>query len=380
MKKTGALIVIDYLIKEGVQYVFGITGHGCLPIVDALRIREKEGKIKFIQVRQEMSGVHMADGYFRVKGKSLAVLTSIGAGALNTAIGLGTAFVDSTSLLILTGDTHTNMRGVGVLQEIERKHDSDFISCVRPITKRCWRTENVRQIPKIMQRAFNAMTTGRKGPVVVSLPMDVQADTMEIEEYPEYSHDTYGAFGCGSSENILKAYEMMKKAKRPLIVAGGGAYYSKVSRELVMLSEKWGAAVVTTLAGKSAFPENHPLYGWHGGSKGTDIGNYLCRTADVILSLGVRFADESTSSYRKGITYNFPDTKLIQVDIDPSELGKNYPCSVGIIGDIKQVINQLAEVFENDNHVVDYLHSDYYRDIENNRNVWFSKLGKNREV
>jgi acetolactate synthase-1/2/3 large subunit len=379
LKKTGAQIIVDYLIQEGVEYVFGITGHGCLPVVDALRIREKEGKIKFIHVKQEMSGVHMADGYFRVTGKPLAVLTSIGPGALNTLIGLGTAFVDSTSVLVLMGDTHTNMRGVGVLQEIERKHDSDFLSTVRPVTKRCWRAENVIQLPRILRRAFNTMKTGRKGPVAISLPMDVQADSLELGDNG-LAANTYSEYGGGRPEDIAKAFEIMKSAKRPVIVAGGGAYYARAHNELIQLCEKWGAAVVTTMASKSCFPEDHPLYGWHGGSKGTEVGNYLCRTADVVLALGARFADESTSSYRKGVTYNFPDTKLIQVDIEPGEIGKNYPSTVGILGDLKLVIKQLIDEFDKNGFSVDYKNTEYYKDIVSHREDWFEKLKKQRDI
>ena len=163
--RTGGEIIIDYLIKEGVEFVIGIPGHGCLALFDALRDRVQKNKIKYIQVMQEMDAVYIADGYYRATGKPLAVITSIGPGALNTIIGLATAFVDSTPILVIMGDTHTNMRGVGVLQEIERKHDSDILSCFRPITKRCWRAENVRQLPKIMSRAFNQMLSGRRGPV-----------------------------------------------------------------------------------------------------------------------------------------------------------------------------------------------------------------------
>lgn len=195
---TGGEIIADYLIANKVEYIAGIPGHGCLPIFDAIRDRVRKGQIKYIQVKQEMSGVHMADGYYRASGKPMAVLTSIGPGALNTAIGVATSFVDSTPLLIISGDAHVHMRGVGILQEIERHHDSDFLSCMRPITKRCWRVENIAQLPKIMQRAFEQMMTGRKGPVLLSVPMDVQADSIEtaIGKYineKDYEYDLIGS-------------------------------------------------------------------------------------------------------------------------------------------------------------------------------------------
>lgn len=379
MLRTGGEIIVDYLIKEGVEYVIGIPGHGCLAFFDALRDRVEKAQIKYIQVKQEMSGVHIADGYFRSTGKPLAVFTSIGPGALNTSIGIGTSYVDSSAVMVLMGDTHTHMRGVGVLQEIERQHDSDILSCFRPITKRCWRVENIVQLPKIMQRAFNVMTTGRKGPVVVSMPMDIQAQSLDIK-LPKPEERKTKSNVCGDSEYIKEAFKIMKNAKRPVIVAGGGVHYSNAYEELKRLAELWGAAVITTMAGKSSFPEDHCLYGWHGGSKGTDVGNYLCRTADVILSLGCRFADETTSSYRKGVTYNFPNTKLIQIDIDNGEIGKNYPCDIGIIGDIKVVLTQILEEFQKENFSVDYNKTEYFKDIQKSKNEWFEKLNKLREV
>lgn len=377
MKLTGGEIIVDSLIDAGVEYVLGIPGHGCLPFFDALRDRVEKGKIKYIQVKQEMSAVHMADAYYRVTGKPLAVFTSIGAGALNTSIGLGTAFVDSTSVLVITGDTHTHMRGVGVLQEFERKQDSDVINCFKPITKRCWRVDTVGQLPKIMKRAFNQMLSGRRGPVLISVPMDVQANTLDVESLKidnRFADELFPA----NENSIKKAYDLMKDAKRPVIVAGGGVLYASASNELIEMAETWGAAVVTTMAGKSAFPENHPLYGWHGGSKGTDVGNHLCKNADVILALGCRFADETTSSYKRGVTYNFPDTKLIHVDIDPSEIGKNYPVNVSVLGDVKLVLKQLISVFEAEKAIKNYKDSAYFTEIKDQNKKWQETLGKQR--
>jgi len=373
MVKTGGEIIVDYLIKKGIEYVVGIPGHGCLAFFDVLRDRVSKGLIKYIQVKQEMSAVHIADGYYRATGKPLAVFASIGPGSLNTITGIGTSFVDSTPVLVLIGDAHIHMRGMGILQEIERKHDSDILSCFKPITKRCWRVESVIQLPKIIKRAYYTMMADRKGPVVISMPMDIQAESYEYEE-PETDEITSGFPIQSGEQGINEAFMIMKEAKRPVIIAGGGLLYRRVFDELREMAEIWGAAVVTTMAGKSCFPENHPLYGWHGGSKGTDIGNYLCRTADVILSLGCRFADETTSSYRKGITFNFPDTRLIQVDIDRMEIGKNYPADVGIVGDVGIVLSQLIKKFKKDGFQMHFEHTVYFQDIKRTRDLWYKRL------
>ncbi len=341
MKLTGSEIVIEALIQEGVPYAIGIPGHGNLALVDALRRRQDA--IQVIMPRHEQAAVHMADGYFRVKGKPLAVFTSIGAGASNTAIGLATAYVDSIPLLLLIGETHTYMRGVGVLQEIERQYWSDMPKMLYPTVKRAWHIDQAGQLPRAVGQAFNAMCTGRPGPTLITLPMDVQADQVEVrgEIAPRARrpHDR----PAGDPAAIQQAAKLLIGAQRPVIVAGGGVILSAAWNELKALAEHLGACVVTTMQGKSAFPEDHPLYAWHMGANGTTCGNAMTTQADVILAVGVRFADKAASSYKPGASFNIPPTKLIHVDIDPFEIGKNYPVATGIVGDAQAVLAALSE-------------------------------------
>ena len=179
MKKTGGEVIVQKLVNEKVPYILGIPGHGVLGLFDAIRKAEAEGKIKYMQVKHEQAATAIADGYYRVKGEPLAVFASIGPGTLNLSIGLATAFVDSTPFLALCGDTHTNMYGVGVLQEVEKNHDSNIQRALEPLVKRCWRAETADQLPRIMNNAFKEMLSGRRGPCAVTLPMDVQADSTE---------------------------------------------------------------------------------------------------------------------------------------------------------------------------------------------------------
>ena len=160
MKLTGGQMIVKYLEKENVPYVLGIPGHGILAFTDALREEHEKGNIKYMQVVHEQCAVHMADGYFRVSGQPLACFTSIGPGALNTAIGLGTAYVDSSAVFQICGDAHVNMKGVGLLQEVERSQDSNYIEALKPVTKRAWRAETPGQLPRLLQRAFGQMLTG----------------------------------------------------------------------------------------------------------------------------------------------------------------------------------------------------------------------------
>lgn len=375
MKRTGGQIIMDYLEQEGVPYVLGIPGHGILGFFDALRESVAAGKTKYIQVKHEQAAVHMADGYFRVKGEPLAVFTSIGPGALNTAIGLGTAYVDSTAVLQFSGDTHVQMKGVGVLQEVERYQDSNFIRSLEPLAKRVWRAESAAQLPRILHRGFNQMLTGRKGPVVVALPMNVQAEAVEVGELAPQRHRA-NALPAGDARAVQEAVQLLRAAKRSVILLGGAALRSGETELLVRLAETLGAAVVTTMAGKSAFPEDHPLYGFHTGSKGTLLGLHLTSTADIILALGTRFADETTCSYREGVAFSVSRTKMIHVDIDAGEIGKNYPCEVGILGDLAQVSRQIISAY---GEPAQWQGGAYALEIARLRADWREQIVKERE-
>lgn len=345
MRLTGGQVVVKYLEKEGVPYALGIPGHGILGFFDALRESEQAGKIRYLQVKHEQTAAHIADGYFRLKGEPLAVFASIGPGSLNTAIGLATAYVDSSAFFEVIGDTHVQMKGVGVLQEVERYQDSNLLRAFEPLAKRSWRVESPAQLPRIMQRAFNQMLTGRKGPVVVALPMNVQAADASVT-LPDPGSHRAAHRPSGDPAAVAEAVKLMLGAKRPVILAGGALFQPGAQEVLIRLAETWGAAVVTTMASKSTFPEDHPLNGFHTGSKGTPVGLRLTREADVVLALGTRFADETTCSYRHGEGFSFPETKLIQVDIEAGEIGKNYPCDAGILGDVSLVMAQLTEAME----------------------------------
>ncbi|MHB8896072.1 MAG: thiamine pyrophosphate-binding protein [Candidatus Geothermincolia bacterium] len=343
MRLTGGEIVAEYLARAGVPYVLGIPGHGCLGLADAFLGRE--GKIKVLQVMQEMSGVHIADGYYRASKKPLAVFTSIGPGAINTAIGAGTAFADSTPVLIITGSAHTHMRGKGLLQEIERARDDDFERVLQPVVKRSMRVDTVEQLPSVMKRAFNVMMTGRRGPVNIILPMDVQCASIDVKLPRDVKPGASGRTN-GDTLAIEKAVELFARARRPVILVGGGVAASSAGEALRRVAELRGAAVVTTMQGKGSFPEDHPLFAWHTGSKGTSVGLRMTSTADVILAVGCRFADETACSYRRGVAFSIPPTKVIQVDIDPYEIGKNSPVDVGIEGDAAAILDDIAEGLE----------------------------------
>ncbi|MFX0058293.1 MAG: thiamine pyrophosphate-binding protein [Candidatus Hodarchaeota archaeon] len=373
-KYTGGEIVTKYLIKEGVKYVIGIPGHGNLPLVDAF-FKDKD-KLELIQPKQEMSAVHLAVGYYRITEKPLVVFTSIGPGAINTAIGIADAYVDSMPVLVITGDTHVHMRGKGVLQEIERKKDSAMPKILEPIVKRSFELDKISQLPTVIQRAFNIMMTGRRGPVHIDLPMDVQAEAIEIEIPVPFERRAMGRV-MGDPEQIKRAGSLLRDSKRPVLFLGGGIVSAGAFEEVKILAEKLGAAVVTTMMAKDAFPNDHELFCWAAGSKGTNVGLKMASNADVLLAVGCRFADETASSYKQGVSFSIPPTKLIHIDIDPHEIGKNYPVTVGIVGDAKSCLKQLIE--ELGDYSKDYKASNYFQEMHDEKKKWYKFLDDNRD-
>jgi acetolactate synthase-1/2/3 large subunit len=373
---TGGEIISKYLIKEGVKYVIGIPGHGNLPLTDAFF--KNRDKIKLIQPKTENAGIYLANGYYRITGQPLCVFTSIGPGAINTAIGAADAFVDSQSCLIITGDTHVHMRGKGVLQEIERKRDSDMPRILEPIVKRSYQVSDVSQLLSIMQRAFNQMLTGRRGPVHIDLPMDVQASSIDTEIPEPYERRSIGKI-LGDPIQIKKAVDLLKSAKRPVLFLGGGVTAANAFPEVRELAEKLGAAVVASMMGKDCFPNDHKLFCWASGSKGTTVGLKMTSSADVLLAIGCRFADETASSYKQGVSFSIPPTKLIHIDIDPNEIGKNYPVTVGIYGDAKASLQQILDELKAQGFSKDYEKTTYYKEILDEKVKWLEFLHKNRD-
>jgi acetolactate synthase-1/2/3 large subunit len=375
--RTGGEIVRDRLLAEEVPYLVGIPGHGIVAMIDAFRTVQDQ--IKILQVRHEQSAVHLADGFYRVSGKPLAVFTSIGPGALNTAIGLGASYVDSTAALVISGETHTYMEGRGVLQELERKRPADVPSVLEPLVKASYRPRSQKALHDDLADAFQQMTTGRPGPTFVSLPMDVQAESDEVPDPIPTSSGKSEELSTEALAASEAAADLLAAASRPVIVAGGGVTLANAEPSLLELAERTGAAVVTTLQGKGCFPEDHPLYGWHLGTKGTSIGNALTTSADVILAVGTRFTDQVASSFRANTTFATDATKLIQIDIDSRELGKNYELELGIQGDATQVISVINSELVQQEHTPNYEATDYFADIQELRQTWLDETAELRE-
>ena len=344
MPKTGGEIFADYLIAEGVSYVCGIPGHGNMSIFDALKDRGSD--ITLVKSRHEQSAAHIADAYCRASGEPLATVTSIGPGSVNTIVGLATSFVDSIPVVAVTGGPQTYMEGTGVLQEIERHADADFSNLMRPVVKRSFVAHRGDRVPSIIARAFNEALTGRPGPVHVEMPMDVQSIAVEAEALLPAERRPAGRVRPDPQE-VERAARLLISSERPVILAGGGCVRADAAPEVRALAEYLQAPVVTTMMAKGILPEDHVLCAQHTGACGTSCGNALTASADIILAVGTRFAEQTASSYVPGKSFNIPPTKLVHLDIDPYEIGKNYPVTVGIVCDAKTGLADLLDAVQN---------------------------------
>ncbi|RQH02654.1 thiamine pyrophosphate-binding protein [Natrarchaeobius oligotrophus] len=356
---TGGEIIAKYLEKEGVEYLVGIPGHGSTNLLDAFN----DSSVDVIQPRHEQGATHLADGYARASGKPLAVFTSIGPGATNTVTGAATAYVDSIPMVIFTGAPQTHEYGQGILQELDRQKQGDFPSVMEPVTKRSFVVRDVERLPRILRRAFQIAVTGRPGPVHVDVPMDVQGASADVE-IPEPAETRAHSRPGGDPDSIAEAADLLADADRPVIVPGGGCMLGEAWDEIQELAEHLKAPVIPTFQAKGIIPEDHDLFVGYAGWIGSTAGNELATSADVVLAVGCRFSDLHTSSFEPGVSFDIPPSKLIHVDIDNTEVGKNYPVEVGILGDAKVVTQQLHDAVSDHVDEVSTEDNDYYDEIQ----------------
>jgi acetolactate synthase-1/2/3 large subunit len=324
--------IVKALEKEGVEVAFGIPGAAIMEVYDALY----DSSITHILARHEQGAVHMADGYARASGRVGVAFATSGPGATNTVTGIATAYMDSSPLIVFTGQVLRAMIGNDAFQE------ADITGITMPITKHNYLVTDEREILKIVKEAFHIASTGRPGPVLIDLPKDVTQADVDFD-YPEKIEIRgYKPKIQGHPKQIKKAVELIMKSERPIILAGGGVRLSNAHPEVLELAEKIPAFVVTTLMGKGAIPEEHPLSLGFIGMHGTKYGNLAVMDADLIIAVGCRFSDRTVGKFDEFA----PDAKIIHIDIDPAEIGKNVRVDVPIVGDAKHVLREIIKLIE----------------------------------
>ncbi len=339
----GNEIIAEYLVKEKIPYIVGYAGHGAIGLLDG--VYDRTDKIRVIWPRVEQAAGFIADVYFRLTGVPLPVYTSTGPGPMNLTIAIANAFFDSSAFLAITGQVTTDQFDTGALQEEYRYFPGDFPSVVKPIVKHSWQVRKVEDLVRFLPKAYKLMRTGRPGPCHLEVPYDLYVKKAEVEiPEPEQWSTPIDWRTPASPQAVEKALEMLAKASRPLILAGGGVMVSGATEELRALADHLKIPVYTTLMGKGVLSEKDGLYLGVAGCWGDYPAAEAARNAEVILAIGARFSDLHCASWLPGYTYNIPPTRLIQVDIDAGEIGRNYPVELGIVADARAFLAQGLEI------------------------------------
>ncbi|MBI3637959.1 MAG: thiamine pyrophosphate-binding protein, partial [Candidatus Rokubacteria bacterium] len=336
----GADLIAEYLISEKVPYVFGLCGHGIIGLMDGLVSRAD--RIKMIGVHHEQVAGYMADAYYRVAHRPVATFTSCGPGSVNLVIALACAMMDSSALVAITGNVPTSQFNRGPFQETYRHHQADFPSVARPYVKRSFQPTRPEMLPLALRQAFKTAATGRPGPVNVDVPFDVFVEETEAA-LPDPGAWWHGIDGRPGPSPALarRALDLLVAAERPVILVGNGAVLSEAAPEIRRLAEMLGAPVAHTPLGAGVMPADHPLALGVVGRNGTYPANQATSRADVLLALGARFDDRVSSGWIPGYTFTIPPTKLVQVDLDAEEIGRNYPVHLGVTADVKTFVSAL---------------------------------------
>jgi len=328
---TGAQMVVEALKREGVEVIFGYPGGAIIDIYDELY---KTDSIHHVLVRHEQGAAHAADGFARSTGKIGVALATSGPGATNTVTGIATAYMDSIPIVVLTGQVPTKLIGNDAFQEV------DTTGITRPITKHNFLVKRVEDLPRVLKAAFYIARTGRPGPVLVDLPKDVQQAKAEFDYPEEIRLRSYNPTYEPHIKQIEKAYQLLEKAERPVLLIGGGVIASGASSEVLELAERLNLPVIMTLMGLGGFPGDHEQSLGMPGMHGTYYANMAIANCDVLLAVGARFDDRVTGR----VDAFAPYAKIIHIDIDPTSIQKNVKVDVPIVGDCKRALARLLEV------------------------------------
>ena len=342
MNDTVAEHLVKYLEGRGVRHVFGLCGHTNIAVLAAL---SKSRRIRFINTRHEQVAAHAADGYARASGKASVLLSHLSPGLTNAATGVANASLDSIPMVVIAGDVPTHYYGKHPHQEVNLHADASQMEIYRPFVKRAWRVDSPHLFPEILEKAFVLAESGRPGPVLIDVPMDIFSKEIDRALFDRVLANTRQLARPGLDEDTAeKIVRQLLQARTPLLYVGGGILLADAATELREFAEALQLPVAHSLMGKGALPDDHPLILGMTGFWGTKYINDTCKAADWILALGTRFAEADCSSWEAEYTFNFPPTQLIHIDIDPQEIGRNYPAAIGALADLKQALKALTRV------------------------------------
>jgi len=335
--RLAAYSLVSYLERLGVEVIFGLCGHTIIAMLDALR----SSSIRFVSVRHEQVATHAADGYARVSGKPGVALVHLGPGLTCAATGVANAALDSIPMVVIAGDVPSYYYGRHPHQEVNLHQDADQFQIYRPFCKRVYRVDRAEDLPRVVERAFHLAQSGRPGPVLVDVPMDLFSAELPADAFAQLPPRIEPPPLSEATAAHMAA--ALAQARRPVLYAGGGVIAARATGALRELAEAVEAPVAHTLMGTTCLPSDHPLLLGMTGFWGTPIANEMCRNADLILALGTRFAEASSSSWDARYTFAIPPTRLMQIDLDPQAMGRNFPLELGAVADLRLALKALAK-------------------------------------
>lgn len=339
--KTVAEHIVDYLERRDVKHVFGLCGHTNIAVLAALA----DSPIDFVTVRHEQIASHAADAYARVTGKASVVLSHLSPGLTNCATGVANAALDCIPMVVIAGDIPTHYYGKHPHQEVNLHADAAQWEIYRPFVKRAWRVDRADLMAEILEKAFHLAESGQPGPVLVNVPMDIFSERITSDGFDRIASNTRALVKPSlDDETARQIVTRLAEADKPVAYVGGGILLAKASEELREFVEHMGLPVAHSLMGKGALRDDHPQVLGMTGFWGTSLVNQTCLDADYVFAVGTRFKEADCSSWYPGYTFNIPGSKVIHIDIEPSEIGRNYPTEIGVVADAKASLRVLTRV------------------------------------
>lgn len=335
----GADIVAEMLARQGIEYVAGIPGHTVLDLVDALH--ERSSRLKAVMVRNEEAAGYLADAYFRLRNRPMAIFAHNSVGAANILTGVMNARIDSSAMIVISGNIWGQNQGRGAFQELIGDRDAGTPDIFRGSVKRAWQITDPAKLPEAMMQAYRTAVTGRPGPVLVDISQDAFSRRVDVELPDDISRYLPAGRLRADGEVVERAARLLAQAERPAILAGGGAVRAGAGQDLLALARELGAPIATTGAAKGVVPEDDPLVLGVTGWVGTLPATTAMRECDVLLAVGSRFSETDTGGWKPGAIFNIPPTRVIQVDVDPAEIGRNYPVAEGLVADAASALQDL---------------------------------------
>lgn len=354
-QRNGADILVAALKEENVEVIFGYPGGAVLYLYDSLY----DSGIPHILTRHEQGAIHAAEGYARVTGKPGVVIATSGPGATNLITGLTDAMIDSLPLVVITGQVGTSVMGTDAFQE------APIFSMTMPVTKYNYQVRTVEELPRVVKEAFHIATTGRPGPVLIDLPKDITAKTAGVIEEVHISLPGYNPTYTPNMLQIHKIVQSLRKAKKPVILAGAGVLHARASDKLLQFAERVGVPVVHTLLGLGGMPADHPLFLGMGGMHGTYAANRALYECDLLINIGARFDDRLTGNP----DYFAKNAKVVHIDIDPAEIGKIIPTDIPVVGDAGETLNILLNEDLKRCEIDEWLH--YLNGLKKEYPLWY---------